>query len=122
MKRVGVIALLTATGLAGGGTHAAASDAEKIKAYGKHLSGECTTCHRIDGVDNGIPSIIGWPVDDFTATLKFYQDGARSNPAMVSVAQSLDEDQITALATYFGGIQKAAAVPAKATGTAKAGK
>ena len=122
MRRVGVVAVLTAAGLASGATLAAASEAEKLKAYGKHLSGECTTCHRIDGVDNGIPSIIGWPVDDFAATLKFYQDGARSNPAMVSVAQSLDDDQINALATYFGGIQKAAPQPAKATGTAKAGK
>ena len=29
--------------------------------YGAYLAGECTTCHRIDGADEGIPSITGWP-------------------------------------------------------------
>jgi len=91
---------------------ARASDLEKLKAYGQHLSGECTTCHRIDGSDNGIPSIVGWPPEDFAATLGFYKDGARSNPAMVSVAQSLDDEQIQALAAFFGALPKPEAVPA----------
>ena len=52
----------------------------KVKAYGKHLAQECTGCHRIDGIDNGIPSIVGWNADAFVATLKFYQSGARTQP------------------------------------------
>ena len=33
--------------------------------YGRHLAQECTSCHRLDGIDNGIPSIAGWHVDIF---------------------------------------------------------
>ena len=86
---------------------ASAEDAKQI-AYGKHLSQECTGCHRLDGADNGIPSIIGWPAETLIETLKFYQTGARSNPVMVSVATSLSEKQVTALATYFATLPKPA--------------
>lgn len=88
----------------------------KVKAYGKHLAQECTGCHRIDGIDNGIPSIVGWKADVFVATLKFYQSGARTNPAMVSVANSLNEKQLEALATYFASLPKPPTRPAPAAG------
>src|SRR5262245_20816107 len=68
----------------------AVADDTKLAAYGKYLAQECTSCHRIDGVNNGIPSIIGWPHDIFVTTMKFYKDGARTNPVMVSVAGSLN--------------------------------
>jgi cytochrome c553 len=84
---------------------AAASDAKKI-AYGRHLSGECSACHRIDGVDNGIPSITGWDPEEFVATMIFYRNGERNNPAMVSVAQSLQEGEYEALAAYYGSLPK----------------
>lgn len=83
-------------------------DDTKLKAYGRHLSQECTGCHRIDGIDNGIPSIIGWQSDVFMETLKFYQAGKRTNPVMVSVATSLNEEQLTALARYFASLPKPA--------------
>jgi cytochrome c553 len=82
----------------------AADDAAKLKAYGEHLSRECTTCHRLDGTDNGIPSIIAWDSDQFVTTMKFYQQGLRDNPAMMSVAKSLDEEQLRALAAYFASL------------------
>ena len=84
---------------------ASASDA-KLLAYGRHLAGECSGCHRIDGVDNGIPSITGWPSEAFVATLNFYRNGERTNPAMVSVAQSLNEPEYRALAAYYGSLSK----------------
>src|SRR5262245_57809646 len=68
-----------------------AADDSKLKAYGRHLAQECTGCHRIDGIDNGIPSIIGWQTDVFVTTVKFYQAGKRTNPVMVSVANSLND-------------------------------
>lgn len=86
-------------------TRATTVDA-KVLAYGQHLARECTGCHRIDGVDNGIPSITGGDSTNFALTLKYYQDGQRNNPAMVSVAQSLDEAQIAALAAYYGTLPK----------------
>jgi cytochrome c553 len=83
------------------------ADSKKIS-YGKHLASECTSCHRIDGVDNGIPSITGWDVADFAQTMAWYKDGARDNQAMRSVAQSLDVEQIEALASFFQTIPKPA--------------
>jgi cytochrome c553 len=94
-------------------TPAAASVDPKVVAYGKHLARECSGCHRIDGVDNGIPSIVAQPVDEFTTNMKFYQTGDRNNPAMVSVAQSLDEQQIAALAAYYSSLPKPAPQPKK---------
>jgi len=79
-------------------------DEAKLKAYGRHLSAECSACHRIDGVDNGIPAITGWTVQEFVTTLRFYKDGSRQNAAMASVAQSLDGAQMEALATYYGSL------------------
>ena len=37
----------------------ATANDSKLFAYGSHLSGECSACHRVDGADNGIPSITG---------------------------------------------------------------
>lgn len=91
---------------------AGAQDARQL-AYGKHLAQECTGCHRLDGVDNGIPSIIGWQTDAFVETLRFYQTGARNNPVMVSVASSLGEKQMEALAAYFASLPKPAPKPNK---------
>ncbi|MEC9367864.1 MAG: c-type cytochrome [Pseudomonadota bacterium] len=79
--------------------------ANDMLAYGQHLAGECTSCHRIDGKDKGIPSIIGWHEDSFIAVLKSYKSGERENKAMVSVARSLDDQQMQALATYFGSLR-----------------
>jgi len=98
------LAAFIALPLAGQG----APDEAKLKAYGRHLSQECTVCHRIDGIDNGIPSIIGWQANVFIDTVKFYQAGKRTNPVMVSVAGSLNDEQLTALAKYFASLPKPA--------------
>ena len=84
------------------------ADPEKL-AYGKHLSQECTTCHRPDG--KNIPVIYGLEVDYFRTTMKFYKTGARDNPVMNSVAQMLNDDQLDALAIYLA-TQKPPAKPA----------
>ena len=76
----------------------------KVLRYGEHLSQECSSCHRRDGMDNGIPSILGMKADEFIETIKYYQAGARTNAAMVSVAQSLDDEQIKALAAFYASL------------------
>ena len=60
----------------------------------------------VDGSDNGIPGIVGWDADRFVATMEFYRSGERTNPVMVSVAKSLDAEQIRALATYYTSLPK----------------
>jgi cytochrome c553 len=94
------LALLLLTG--GGGTALAGGD---LIEYGKYLSSECTTCHRIDGADEGIPSITGWPPDDFVGTLEYYRKGQRDSDIMRTVARSLDDEQMEALAQYFSTLE-----------------
>jgi len=87
---------------------AAPPDDSKFEAYGQRLSSQCTTCHRVDGADNGIPSIVGWPTEDFIWVLKTYRDGGRTDPPMASAAhQGLNEHQMQALARFFGSLKSA---------------
>jgi cytochrome c553 len=98
-------------------TCAAAHGAEdaRLMSYGQHLSQECTSCHRLDGTDNGIPPIAGWPASILERTLKSFQQGARTNPVMVSVAKSLDDEQVHALALYWSTVPRVLPkAPAKA--------
>ena len=69
--------------------------------YGAYLAGECTTCHRTDGADEGIPSITGWPPDDFVIALHAYKRGKRVHPVMQLVAGRLSDEEIAALAAYL---------------------
>ena len=69
--------------------------------YGAYLAGECVTCHRADGTVEGIPSIAGWPPDDFVIALHAYRQGKRVHPAMQLVAGRLSDEEIAALAAHF---------------------
>lgn len=69
--------------------------------YGAYLSGECATCHQIDGGDDGIPSIVGWMAEDFVTALQAYKSEHRSHPVMQLMAQRLSNEEIAALAAYF---------------------
>ncbi|MDX2258305.1 MAG: c-type cytochrome [Hyphomicrobiaceae bacterium] len=86
-------------------TAARADEKAQLRAYGEHLSSECTTCHRIDGGDSGIPSIIGLEERHFVEQLNAFKSGARTNQAMMSVARSLDGEQMAALAAYFSSLK-----------------
>jgi cytochrome c553 len=87
-------------------TGAWAATDERQLSYGKHLAQECATCHRIDGIDNGIPSIVGHSPSQFVQTITYYRNGERTNQAMVSVAQSLDDEQVAALAAYYASLPR----------------
>ncbi len=69
--------------------------------YGAWLSGECTTCHRADGGDKGIPSILRWPVDRFVIAMHDYRNKRREHPVMQMIAARLGDEEIAALAAYF---------------------
>lgn len=73
--------------------------------YGEYLSGECVTCHRVDGADEGIPSITGWPQEDFVVALHAYRSKHRDNEAMRMVTSRLSDEEIAGLAAYFGGLE-----------------
>lgn len=69
--------------------------------YGEYLASECTTCHRADGEDEGIPSITGWPEEDFVLALHAYRNEKRPHPVMRMIAKRLGDEEIAALAAYF---------------------
>jgi cytochrome c553 len=98
---------------AGQSDAAAGMEERRVMAYGRHLARECAACHRLDDRDDGIPAIVGWPSDTLVATLKLYRTGARTNPVMVSVANSLSDVQMTALAAYLASLPRPQPAPTK---------
>lgn len=71
-------------------------------AYGAYLSSECTTCHRADGTDTGIPSIRYWDEENFVLAMHAYKEKVRPHPVMQMMAARLSDEEIAALAAYFG--------------------
>jgi cytochrome c len=69
--------------------------------YGEYLSGECVTCHQPSGADKGIPSIIGWPKEDFVIAMHAYKNQRRPHPVMRMIAGRLSAEEIAGLAAYF---------------------
>lgn len=94
-----------------GAIGAVAAEDDPAIAYGKHLAGECTSCHRLEASSGAIPSITGRPTQEFIELLLSYREGRRTNAVMVSVAQSLDDKQMAALAAYFGSLPSAETLP-----------
>ena len=78
-----------------------AGSAGEVYDYGEYLAGECTSCHRLDGTDVGIPAIVTWPEAKFVAALQGYRRGERNNAIMQNVARSLGDEEIAALARFF---------------------
>ncbi|WP_050927665.1 c-type cytochrome [Aestuariivita boseongensis] len=74
--------------------------------YGEYLSGECTTCHQAAGGDDGIPSIVLWPEEDFVVALHAYKNKQRAHPVMQMIAGRLSDEEIAALAAYFGNLEE----------------
>lgn len=93
-------------GLLGSAPLRAASDSDKLLRYGERLALECLTCHRRDGKDFGIPGIVDMSEADIVTALTLYKTGLRTNKVMVSVAASLDQGQMQAVARYLSSLGK----------------
>lgn len=74
--------------------------------YGQYLSGECVTCHKAGADDDGIPSIVGWPKENFIHALYLYKTEKRENPVMRTVTKRLTDEEMAALAAYFGALEQ----------------
>jgi cytochrome c len=73
--------------------------------YGEYLASECQTCHQADGSDQGIPSVTGWPAEDFVVAMHAYKQKLRPHPVMQMMAGRLNEEEIAALAAYFATLE-----------------
>jgi len=69
---------------------------------GAQLAAMCASCHRLDGRDQGIPSIIGMEKQTFIDAMAAFKSGARSNSMMHAVALQLSDAEIATLAAYLG--------------------
>jgi cytochrome c553 len=82
------------------------SQAAGDKALGEYLSSECVTCHQLSGREQpGIPSIIGVSEARIAEALIEYKDKKRSNAVMQTIAGKFSNDEIAALAAYFGSLK-----------------
>jgi cytochrome c553 len=90
----------------------ASQASERQLALGRHLAQECASCHGAGR--SAIPPLAGRDAESLVQALEAYRRGERTNPAMVSVAQSLDDQQIRALALYFASLAGAPESPGKA--------
>lgn len=73
--------------------------------WGEYLGSECLACHQASGAASGIPSITRWPEPRFVAAMHAYRAGQRPDPGMQGVARRLTDEDIAALAAYFGTIE-----------------
>ncbi len=80
--------------------------ANELMEYGEYLSKECSTCHKKQAKTEGIPSIVGIEPESFIKILKAYKEGTLKNETMISVAKSLDDEQMKALALYFHSLKE----------------
>ena len=68
---------------------------------GAQLAAICASCHRLDGRDKGIPSIVGMDKEKFAGAMAAFKSGDRSSQIMHAVARSLSDDEIVTLAEYL---------------------
>lgn len=76
---------------------------------GKILANNCVGCHGNNGVSSqsGIPSLAGQLVTYIYKQLVDYQNGSRSNLMMTPVTQSLNQQDIINLATWYASLPPA---------------
>jgi cytochrome c553 len=78
---------------------------------GAQLAAMCAACHRLDGMDKGIPPIIGLDEKKFADTMAEFKSGKRESQIMSVVARSLSDEEIADLAHYLATRQKGAERP-----------
>ena len=80
-----------------------AAMAADLEAAKKKVSEVCQACHGMDGnsqiAEN--PKLAGQNADYLAKALRDYQSGARKNPVMGAMAQTLKPDEVQGLAAYF---------------------
>ena len=93
-----IIVLFIATGML---VLAANRGMAKDDSRGAQLAAICASCHRLDGHDKGIPSIVGLDQKEFVDVMAAFKSGQRSSQIMHAIALSLSDGEIVALAAYL---------------------
>lgn len=106
MRATLVVVAFAAVGCPSNETQSAELSSDKLMRYGERLAQECLMCHRRDGKDFGIPGIVEMSEAEIVTALTLYKTGLRPNKVMVSVAASLDQQQMQAVARYLSSLSK----------------
>jgi cytochrome c553 len=72
---------------------------------GAQLAAMCAACHRLDGLDQGIPSIIGLDEKKLAGIMAEFKSDKRKSQIMSVVARSLSDEEIADLAQYLASRQ-----------------
>ena len=78
---------------------------------GAQLAAMCAACHRLDGLDKGIPSIIGLDQAKLAGMMAEFKSDKRKSQIMGVVARSLSDEEVAAVAQYLATQQKGAQQP-----------
>jgi cytochrome c553 len=97
--------LVAFVAIAAAGVAVGRAPAAGDKALGEYLSSECVTCHQLSGRGSGIPPIVGLPDDSFIMIMSDYRLKKRDNPIMQTIAGRLSNEEIAALAAFFGSVK-----------------
>jgi cytochrome c len=70
------------------------------------LASQCVACHGAEGQGIGnFPPLAGEDADMLAAQLRDYRSGARKNPMMNTIAESLSDADIAELAAYYASLE-----------------
>ena len=101
-----VLAIAASPILLAASAHAAAANDQ-----GGQITAVCASCHRLDGGDRFIPSIVGLGEDRLTRAMLAYRSGERSSHIMRAIALSLSDEEIAAVARFLTAQRKKAGAP-----------
>ena len=100
------LALAASSILLAASAHAAAANDQ-----GGQIAAVCASCHRLDGGEKGIPSIIGLGEDRLTRAMLAYRLGERPSHIMQAIALSLSDEEIAAVARFLAAQGRKAEPP-----------
>jgi len=78
---------------------------------GAQLAAMCAACHRLDGLDKGIPSIIGLDENKLAGMMAEFKSDKRKSQIMGVVARSLTDAEVADLAHYLATRQNGSERP-----------
>ncbi|WP_156795621.1 c-type cytochrome [Bradyrhizobium icense] len=73
---------------------------------GAKLAAMCTSCHRLDGGDGSIPTILGMSPEMLTRAMLAYRSRERPSHIMRAVTLSLSDEEIVIVARYLAALNK----------------
>ena len=77
------------------------ADRSGARDRGVEIAAVCASCHRLDGRDHGIPSIIGLDEATLVAEMRAFQSGERPGQIMRVMSLSLTAEDFAAVARYL---------------------